>query len=427
MTIRQSNIAGTGIQGATGPTGSTGPTGPTGATGLTGSTGPTGPTGPTGSTGVTGATGPAGTSMSGVTSSASPYTTSLGYQALNSNTGTNNTAIGYQAAYSISTGVENVAIGSQALYSNSTYANHVAVGMQALYSCTGNYNNTAVGKQALYYTNSGGQNSGFGAQAGSGITTGSYNTCVGYSAGSSITTASYCTIVGAYNGWAGANNLVILSDGQANIRYCYNGTDYIISGGSIPNATGNPTDNAMSIGGSGWYVSLTGANNYWNHSYNGTQYNFRYRGAGSGQIVVNNGSVAYQTSSDYRLKENVQPMTGALDRVAQLRPVTFTFKSSGEASEGFIAHELQEVCPIAVSGVKDQEVKMGDVKDAEGRIIANSVERPESLPEGQVWIETGIEPKYQGVDTSFLVATLTAAIQELNIKVKALEEQLNNK
>ena len=123
-------------------------------------------------------------------------------------------------------------------------------------------------------------------------------------------------------------------------------------------------------------------------------------------------------------RSNVQPMTGALARVAQLRPVTFTFKSSGEASEGFIAHELQAVCPIAVSGVKDQEVAMGDVKDVDGRIIANSVEQPESLPEGQVWVETGLEPKYQGVDTSFLVATLTAAIQELNAKVTALEAQL---
>ena len=145
-------------------------------------------------------------------------------------------------------------------------------------------------------------------------------------------------------------------------RSAYDGSnDAIINSASVPNANANPpTVNSMSIGGSGWYVSLTGANNYWNHSYNGTQYNFRYQGSGSGQIVVNNGSVAYQTSSDYRLKENVQPMTGALARVAQLRPVTFTFKSSGEASEGFIAHELQAVCPIAVSGVKDQEVAMGD-------------------------------------------------------------------
>ena len=107
-----------------------------------------------------------------------------------------------------------------------------------------------------------------------------------------------------------------------------------------------------------------------------------------GQIVVNSGSVSYNSNSDYRLKENIAPMTGALAKVSALKPCTYTWKESGEASQGFIAHELQEVVPDAVTGEKD-------AVDAEGN------------------------PKYQGIDTSFLVATLTAAIQELNAKVDA--------
>ena len=101
--------------------------------------------------------------------------------------------------------------------------------------------------------------------------------------------------------------------------------------------------------------------------------------------ITQNGTtaVAYNTSSDYRLKENIAPLTGALNKVSQLKPVSYTWKASPEETgEGFIAHELAEVCPQAVHGTKDEV-------DADGN------------------------PKYQGVDTSFLVATLTAAIQEL--------------
>ena len=99
------------------------------------------------------------------------------------------------------------------------------------------------------------------------------------------------------------------------------------------------------------------------------------------------GNVAYNTSSDYRLKENIAPMTGALAKVAQLKPVTYDWKAGG-SSQGFIAHELAEVCPDCVSGEKDAVNEDGSIKA-------------------------------QGIDTSFLVATLTAAIQELKATVDA--------
>jgi hypothetical protein len=113
-----------------------------------------------------------------------------------------------------------------------------------------------------------------------------------------------------------------------------------------------------------------------------------------GTISTNGSSTSYNTSSDYRLKENIAPMTGALAKVAALKPVTYTWKSTGEADEGFIAHELQEVCPSAVTGEKD-------AVDAEGN------------------------PQYQGIDTSFLVATLTAAIQELKAINDAQAQTIN--
>jgi hypothetical protein len=104
-------------------------------------------------------------------------------------------------------------------------------------------------------------------------------------------------------------------------------------------------------------------------------------------------SVAYNTTSDYRLKENVQPMVGALDTIALLNPVTYTWKSDGSDGQGFIAHELQAVVPDCVSGEKD-------AVDDEGN------------------------PKHQGVDTSFLVATLVKAIQEQQQMIQALQADI---
>jgi hypothetical protein len=108
----------------------------------------------------------------------------------------------------------------------------------------------------------------------------------------------------------------------------------------------------------------------------------------SGGVSQTQTTVSYNTSSDYRLKENVLPMTGALAKIAALKPVTYTWKVNGSAGQGFIAHELQTVVPDCVAGKKDDVDKDG-------------------------------KPQYQGVDTSFLVATLTAAIQE---QQKMIEE-----
>jgi hypothetical protein len=128
--------------------------------------------------------------------------------------------------------------------------------------------------------------------------------------------------------------------------------------------------------------------------------NFYCNNTTVGVISSNGSTTTYGTSSDYRLKENVQPMAGALARVAALKPVTYTWKNTGAYDEGFIAHELQEVCPSAVSGKKDAVNEDGSIKP-------------------------------QSIDTSFLVATLTAAIQEqqaiitaLTARVEALDARL---
>ena len=113
----------------------------------------------------------------------------------------------------------------------------------------------------------------------------------------------------------------------------------------------------------------------------------------SGSITRSGSSVAYNTSSDYRLKEDIAPMTGALAKVQALKPVTYKWKVDGSDGEGFIAHELQAVCPDAVFGEKDAVNEDGSINP-------------------------------QGIDTSFLVATLTAAIQELKADLDATKAEL---
>jgi hypothetical protein len=86
-------------------------------------------------------------------------------------------------------------------------------------------------------------------------------------------------------------------------------------------------------------------------------------------------------------------MVGALAKVAALKPCTYKWKATGEADQGFIAHELAAVVPGCVTGQKD-------AVDAHGK------------------------PVYQGIDTSFLVATLTAAIQEQQATIVSLQDTL---
>jgi hypothetical protein len=111
-----------------------------------------------------------------------------------------------------------------------------------------------------------------------------------------------------------------------------------------------------------------------------------FRGAGNqvGNINAGTSTVTYNTSSDYRLKQDIAPMTGALAKVTQLKPVTYKWKVDGAEGQGFIAHELQAIVPDCITGEKDAVDKDG-------------------------------KPEYQSIDTSFLVATLTAAIQELKV------------
>ena len=174
----------------------------------------------------------------------------------------------------------------------------------------------------------------------------------------------------------------------------------ITSGGNV--LIGKTTAGAGTAGfeyeGGGGALLITRASNptalFNRQGSSGTNILFRFQDSDCGTISVNTGSTAYNTSSDYRLKDEVTPMSGGLDKVAQLKPVTYKWKSDGSYGEGFIAHELAEVCPLAVHGEKD-------AVDENGKIVP------------------------QSIDTSFLVATLTAAIQEAKALIDTQAETIN--
>lgn len=109
-----------------------------------------------------------------------------------------------------------------------------------------------------------------------------------------------------------------------------------------------------------------------------------------GNITVGTSSVSYNTTSDYRLKENIVELTGGLDRLKQLSTYRFNFKEDTKTVDGFIAHEVQAIVPEAITGEKDA-------------------------------VDDNGEPVYQSIDQSKLVPLLVAAVKELTAKVEALE------
>ena len=296
--------------------------------------------------------------------STSPYTTLLGASALASNTGTFNTAIGYQAGYAGTTAKGNTLIG------------------------TG---------------------------AGVALTTGSRNTFIGpywdtYSAGVGqlITTGSNNTVVGLFDGNSGgldirtASNYIVLADGSGNPRLINDGTSRILINQLSTVAGADGTFTVTSTSGSnqpaGTFRTYDGASQYTGVIYNaatsgnnafllfGTEASFTSRGS----ITYNRGAglVAYNVTSDHRAKTIDGNIENALDDVNLIKTHKATMNGATISMPMFVAHELAEVAPYCVTGEKD-------AIDEEGN------------------------PKYQQVDSSPLIPLLVKAIQELNAKVDA--------
>ena len=191
-----------------------------------------------------------------------------------------------------------------------------------------------------------------------------------------------------------SSDIGIIAQINRSIRFYTNGASERMridsSGNLLVGVTADPAGSGNN--GVSFYKA---ANNFEFHSRSGvttTSYvGVFYNGNGTvGSISTNGSATAYTTSSDYRLKNSVAPMTTGLATVSALKPVTYKWNADDSDGEGFIAHELQSVIPHAVIGEKDAVNEDGSIKP-------------------------------QGVDYSKIVVHLVAACQELSAKVAALE------
>ena len=338
------------------------------------------------------------------------YNVAVGKDALQNNTtASNNTAVGYQAGYSNTTGASNVSVGHSALKATTTGNFNTAVGRGALIQNTTGIDNTAIGNEAGYNNTTGSYNTYLGDNAGADATN-TRNTFVGHGSGEFVTTGEKNTILGRYSGNGGgldirtASNRIVLSDGDGNPRLHIDDTGEVKIGhnSSLPNLANGVGGDGFSIGVanvSGTFraavsASDAAANIYLSKSASPSDnrhLSFYRNGSQVGNVTTTASATAYNTTSDYRLKENVVELTGATDRLKQLNPSRFNFIAEADTTvDGFLAHEVQAVVPEAITGTKD-------AVDADGN------------------------PEYQGIDQSKLVPLLVATIQELEARITALE------
>jgi hypothetical protein len=213
---------------------------------------------------------------------------------------------------------------------------------------------------------------------------------------------------------AGATRFLIDSDGRIGIGTTGTNSNYLIAlgnnGSGISTSGGDFIHRLGSGSGLGENISY-GGSFYLHHdgrtcstlgfgniacSRNYPAYSSRNNGGGAAYYAEAGG---FTGPSDYRLKENIVPLTDGIDKVKQLKPIIFDYtdeahwEDGNARHDGFLAHEVQEVVPDAVFGEKD-------AVDEDGKMII------------------------QSLDKSRLIPLLTAAIQELNAKVEALEAQL---
>lgn len=209
------------------------------------------------------------------------------------------------------------------------------------------------------------------------------------------TSGSTVPLLSGANTWTGEQTLSgggLAFSNSANIT-ANNTTTRLFLGtpttGTTPRiAIGGITANAISTAGITGIESVTGNT--------ALRYHMLFNnGAVVGSISTNGSATAFTTSSDYRLKEFIAPIAGAIDRVKQLNPIRFKWKRfpNDPAVDGFLAHEAQSVVPESVTGEKDA-------------------------------VDDAGKPSYQGIDQSKLVPLLTAALKESIAKIEALEARI---
>ena len=353
-----------------------------------------------------------------------------------------NVAIGYRANHNTSgtstINAKNVSIGHQAMRFGEGN-NHVAIGRDTLEnSHTDSIGNVAIGDSAMENSSSNlgsycvciGQSSGVNIG-------GQFNNLIGYNAGSLLGTVYGNNYSGMFNGYLSNGGSVLDLRSASSMVVHSSFSSYIHHASGMTSANfGNPTEKFPNLS------HFTAASNYFTGvthlTYNASgndHYRFFNANGDVGSISTSGTATVYSTSSDHRLKENVNYTFDATTRLKQLKPARFNFIADGSDNtvDGFLAHEVMSIVPEAVigthNGTKEEEyvktpavykdvVKPEEV-DEDGNVL-NEEKTFQELVTEQV-VATRTVPDYQKIDQAKLVPLLTKTILELEARITALE------
>ena len=370
------------------------------------------------------------------------YNVGIGYECLRFvHRSTRNVAIGYQANHNTSgtsTNNNNVSIGYYAMRFGEG-SGHVAIGRDALEnSHSSSISNVAIGDSAM--ENSVSSTSSYNVcigQTSGNVIGGMYNNLIGYGAGSLLSGVYFNNYYGMYNGYQSNSGITLDLRSSSSMVVHSSLASYIHHASGVQSANfGNPSEKFPN------FSHFTASNNYFTGvthlTYNGTgQDHYRFFNANGdvGSISTSGTATVYSTSSDHRLKENVNYTFDATTRLKQLKPARFNFIADGSENtvDGFLAHEVMSIVPEAVigthNGTKEEEyvktpavykdvVKPEEV-DEDGNVLKEEKTFQELVTE-QV-TATRTVPDYQKIDQAKLVPLLTKTILELEARITALE------
>ena len=226
-------------------------------------------------------------------------------------------------------------------------------------------------------------------------------------------------------------NSAFIGTGGNNIRVKIN-SDGVMAIGTT-SVSGSPSTSCLELKGTEAPLSII--NETATDSSDRTSIAFRQaNGTLVGNVGVDSSSTIFNTSSDYRLKENEVSISDGITRIKQLKPYKFNFKIQADKTvDGFFAHEVSSIVPEAISGEKDAtETLQKVVLDSSGNIVAFNVEQSkwtQGKTDGEYANNTTWETskeiiKPQSIDQSKLVPLLTAALQEAITEIESLKARV---
>ena len=240
--------------------------------------------------------------------------------------------------------------------------------------------------------------------------------------------------------FAASDQLYFRDEAAADNRMIIDSSGYLLIGGTdaTPYSQTTGTGNTV-LRPNRFFISSDGDCGNMNRiGSDGAVYSFNRSGTGVGSITVTSSSTAYNTSSDYRLKENVVEIEDATARLKELKPKRFNFIANADTTvDGFLAHEVSSVVPEAISGTHNEtETKQKVVINSDDLVIAENIEQADwetgkiaddngntKYPTDSTWEATKVVPVYQGIDQAKLVPLLVKTIQELEARITTLENK----